>query len=558
MRGGASDDDPAKPDTAAPGTAPYAAPETPVLVHGEAFADLDHASTVAAVAEGCVTAGGRAAVREILSSPVYSSALLRMRAGDIRGACGVARALRGAAAEVRADEEGAVWCSTPAESMDEDTSALLEEPYFRGLVAKPLNGLWPALWANNAYSMFAAPALALSAPLSYLLMPYFIIRFKLKLPLDFRTFVRLMYHSLKGAGAALNLAFGSAPSFAMQLVSVGMTCVMYFQAVVSSFRHSFRLVGVCQRVARRMNSLCRVLARCDELVDARCDGFYSRWVVGYRPSKNSGPPPVRTDEAIRPWKAGFARALRDFRLLDRAWIRHRLRQLFHLDAVCALRVAAARHALRPVTFLPRASEALLISDGRRLRDGDVANSFAAMRGANGVVLTGPNASGKSTVLRMIGCVVLMAQTTGLAPARACALHPIKYLTTMMGIRDDPEAGRSRFQNELLRAGECVESARRRPGDVGLLLMDEIFGGTDPVQGDVCGSKVLTSLAETTGCLYVLATHQKGLVEHSSTVAGTRRFRMSDNYKLVAGVNDSFNAAELFERAMPTPAAPPPR
>lgn len=522
--------------------------EKPVLVHPEAYGDLDHASTVAEVCEACVTAGGKRAVFEILTNPLYCVRTLKARAKDVRHISADAQRLRDKLASVKDDEEGAAWCATPLDMMDEDTVELLDEPYFKGF-GKPLNNLWPAIWANNAYAMFVAPAMALSAPMAYLLTPFFIIRYRMKLPIDFKTFVQLMYHSFKGAGATMKLAFGNAPTFAMQLVSVAMTCVMYFQAVIASVRHSIKLVGVCQRVARRMNSLCRVLQKCDDIVDDRGDPFYERWAVGYATRANEGPAPRPFDEAIRPWKAGFAKALRDFVRLDRAWIRSRLRQLFHLDAVCALCDAVQRHKMRPVKFLPAATEALLIQGGHRLKDDDKSNHVAMLRGINGAVLTGPNASGKSTVLRMIGCVVLMAQTTGYAPARACALHPMKYLTTMMGIRDDPEAGRSRFQNELLRAGECVEAARRRPNDVGLLLLDEIFGGTDPLQGDACGAKVLSSLADTTGCLYVLATHQRGLVEHSATLPSTRRYKMEEGYRMVAGVNDSFNAAALYEQTM---------
>lgn len=522
--------------------------EKPVLVHPEAYGDLDHASTVAEVCEGCATEGGKRAVFEILTNPMYCVRTLRARARDVRVVGAESRRLREKLASVRDDEEGAAWCATPLDAMDDDTAELLDEPYFKGF-GKPLNGLWPAIWANNSYAMFVAPAMALSAPLAYLLTPFFIIRYRMKLPIDFKTFVQLMYHSFKGAGATMKLAFGNAPTFAMQLASVAMTCVMYFQAVIASLRHSFKLVGVCQRVARRMNSLCRVLQRCDDVVDDRGEAFYGRWVVGYAARGNGGPAPRPFDEAIRPWKVGFAKALHDFVKLDRGWIRMRLRQLFHLDAVCAVCDAVRRHDMRPVKFLPAATEALVIQGGRRLRANDRSNDVALMRGVNGAVLTGPNASGKSTVLRMIGCVVLTAQTVGHAPAAACALHPVKYLTTMMGIRDDPEAGRSRFQNELLRAGECVEAARRCPEYVGLLLLDEIFGGTDPLQGDVCGAKVLSSLADTTGCLYVLATHQAGLVEHSATLPSTRRYRMVDGYRMAAGVNDSFNAGALYDQAM---------
>jgi hypothetical protein len=522
----------------------------PVLLHPEAFVDLDHDSTVTEVCRGCVTEGGKRAVAEILRNPLYCVDTLRARARDVRELNAHARRIREKIGAVKEDEEGAAWCSTPLEDMDEDTASLLREPFFKGF-GEPLNRFWPVLWGNNAYAMFLAPALALSAPMAYLLTPFLIIRYRLKLPIDFKTFVSLMYHSFKGAGATMKVAFGDTPTFAMQFASVAMTCVMYFQAVFASFRHSFRLVDVCQRVARRMNSLHRVLEKCEDVVDDRGEDFFGRWVIGNDCPKNGGPAPRCYDASIRPWKFGFAVALRDFSRLDRTWIRGRLRRLFHLDAVCALCEAASAHAMGPVTFLPSSLEALAVDGGHRLKKDDRTNSVALIRGVNGAVLTGANASGKSTVLRMIGCVVLMAQTTGMAPARACALHPVKYISTMMGIRDDPVAGRSRFQNELLRAGECVEAARRRPGDVGLLLMDEIFGGTDPLQGDACGSKVLSSLADTSGCLYFLATHQRGLVEHSETLPSTRRYRMDPDYKMVPGVNRASNAAKLYREAIPS-------
>nr|WRJ69738.1 DNA mismatch repair ATPase MutS subfamily 8 [Oceanusvirus sp.] len=519
--------------------------EKPVLVHYETFKDLDHGATVKAMAERCKTTGGTRVLAEIMSSPIYCKKTLRERADDIA-------AFRNTSVDLdslKNEEEGAVWCATEFDDLDEDTIELLEEPYFRNVIARGLNKLWPALWANNAYAVFAAPAMALSAPVAYLVTPYLMIRFKLKIPLDFKTFIKLMYHSFKGAGAAMNIAFGNAPSFAMQLASVAMTVVVYCQNVLASFRHSFSLVSVCKKVTTKMNCLARFLEKCDEVVDAYQHPLYSRWMVCDKPAANSGPTPSIQSEQILPWKTGFAKALCQFRSLDRKWIRARMRQLFCVDALHAISASVTDFSMKPVSYLPSRVDALLIRNGRRLHEGDVPNSVAMIRGKNGIVLTGQNASGKSTVLRMTGCVVLLAQTVGWVPAAACALEPFKYITTMMGIRDDPEAGRSRFQNELLRAGECVEAARRRPNDAGLLLMDEIFGGTDPAQGDACGGKILTSLTETPGCMYILATHQKGLVEHSKTLDGVMRFKMlPDSYKLAPGVNDSYNASDLYEKS----------
>ena len=530
--------------------------DKPVLVHHEAFGDLNHGATIRSIAERCETAGGARAVREILSSPIYCRATLRARARDVSAFLSSDARARTLGESVRDDEEGAEWCARDEEDVDEDTLDLLDQPYFRNPIAGTLNGFWPALWANNAYAVFAAPALALAAPLSYLIAPYFLIRVKLRIPLDFRTFVKLMYHSFKGAGAAMNIVFGTAPSFAMQLASVAMTIVAYFQNVLATFRHSFSLLAVCKKVVSKMNCLARFIERCDEHLARYDDAVFSRWIVCDPPVANEGPAPCLRPDSVLPWKTGFARALRDFRALDRTWIRSRMRRLFCVDALAAIAGSCEAMSLKPAAFLKPGTDAILIRDGRRLNDKDVPNSVALVRGKNGIVLTGQNASGKSTVLRMVGCVVLLAQTVGWTTAAACALEPVKYLTTMINIKDDPEAGRSRFQNELLRAGDCVEAARRRPLDAGLLLMDEIFGGTDPSQGDVCGSKILTSLTETPGCMYVLSTHQRGLVEHSASLSGVRRFRMvPDEYRMVEGVNESRNATALTDQMLASQAPP---
>ena len=523
--------------------------EKPVLVHPLAFDDINFDDAVKTVSSFCHTQGGKQFVRQILTSPIYCKRTLLQRARQIQGFRRNSRAIADELDSCKDDEEGAAWCADEVSEKDEDTVALLEAPYFSSMVTRPFNKLWPALWANNAYAIFAAPAMALVAPISYFLAPYLMIRFKLKIPLDFKTFVQLMYHSFKGAGAALNIAFGKAPSFAMQLFSVLCTCFVYFQNVVATFRHSLSLVATCKKITMKMNCLSRMIKISDSVTSGKDESFFSLWTVVPPSKANEGPnPPVR-DEKIVPWATGFSGALRDFRSLDREWARNKLKRLFFVDALSAITAATKFAGMKPVNYLPDGTDALLIVQGKRMRREDVANDIAMIKGKNGIVLTGQNASGKSTVLRMTGCVVTLAQTIGWTTAAACAIQPVKHFTTMMGIRDDPDAGRSRFQNELLRAGECVEAARNRPDDLGLLLMDEIFGGTDPSQGDACGGKILTSLTETPGCMYILATHQKGLVEHSKSLDGVMRFKMlPEKYVMTEGVNDHHNASRLFEES----------
>jgi hypothetical protein len=253
-------------------------------LHERALADLDHPAAVDAVAASCATRGGRVALRRILSSPLTDASLLRARARDVAAVAKAAAAsgggsggLREALAAAGADEEAAAWCLADPESREDDEREALDQPFFASAPVRPLNRARPALWLGNAYTVYGAPALALLAPLSYLLTPYLLIRYRMKIAIDFRTFVSLMYHSMKGTGAALRAVFGDAPSFAMQAVSLISTCALYLHAIVCTVRRAIAVRGVCLRVVTRVNALARALRACDAAVDALPEALFGRW-----------------------------------------------------------------------------------------------------------------------------------------------------------------------------------------------------------------------------------------------------------------------------------------
>lgn len=506
------------------------------------LSDIDHGAVIKEVSSWCVTEGGRAAVEEILTRPTTAAGLLVERAADLRRTGGVIDALAGDLRGVAGSEAGAAWCCLSPESLDEDTLEAVSKPYFGGL-AGVANRHWPALWASSAYTVFAAPAIAILSPLAYVIVPFMVVRLRFGIPIGFWRFVLLLYHSFRGAGAAMDIALGST-SQTMQLASLATTIVVYAQSVYSSVGNAISTHSACCRITSGVNSLSDFLgATYSDRWPWSDDGFFSRWMPECCVSGRSRGP---VSGAVRPWATGFAVALAEYRSMDREWAADRMRRVFCVDAVCAIANASVRHRMTPVVFSGGGATILAVRGGRRLHAPEHRrNSFVLTSGVNGAVVTGANASGKSTVLRMLGGAVLLAQTTGMVPAEACLMRPLAYVCSMMGVRDDPATGRSRFQNELLRTGECLEAARSDPLAPGLLLMDEIFSGTDAEQGDVCGSKVLSTLSRTPGCLFALCTHQAGLVSHSETIPSTRRYRMVDGFGVSRGVSRSGNAVSMF-------------
>jgi DNA mismatch repair protein MutS len=160
------------------------------------------------------------------------------------------------------------------------------------------------------------------------------------------------------------------------------------------------------------------------------------------------------------------------------------RTLGKLDAVAALAEAAVRHGfVRPELV---EGEVLEIWEGRHpvveqfMPAGRrfVPNDAVLEPGERVRVITGPNMSGKSTYLRQVALIVLMAQMGSFVPARAARIGVVDRIFTRIGTQDEIHAGQSTFMVEMLETANLLHHA----GPRSLLVLDEIGRGTSTYDG----------------------------------------------------------------------------
>ena len=118
------------------------------------------------------------------------------------------------------------------------------------------------------------------------------------------------------------------------------------------------------------------------------------------------------------------------------------------------------------------------------------------------VLTGPNMGGKSTYLRQIGLIQLLAQAGSFVPAGRAELGLVDRIFTRIGAADDLARGDSTFMVEMREAAVIVRKATSRS----LVLIDEIGRGTATTDGLALATAISEWLIERTGCRTVFATH----------------------------------------------------
>jgi len=119
-----------------------------------------------------------------------------------------------------------------------------------------------------------------------------------------------------------------------------------------------------------------------------------------------------------------------------------------------------------------------------------------------LLITGPNMGGKSTYMRQVALIVLLAHIGSFVPARAARIGPIDQIFTRIGAADDLAGGRSTFMVEMTESAAILHNATEKS----LVLMDEVGRGTSTFDGLALAWAIANHLVQKNRSLSLFATH----------------------------------------------------
>jgi DNA mismatch repair protein MutS len=119
-----------------------------------------------------------------------------------------------------------------------------------------------------------------------------------------------------------------------------------------------------------------------------------------------------------------------------------------------------------------------------------------------LLITGPNMAGKSTYMRQVALIVLMAQMGSFVPARYARIGLVDKVFTRIGAMDDLASGQSTFMVEMQETAQILHGATQKS----LVLLDEVGRGTSTFDGVAIAQSVIEHLVTNTGCRTLFATH----------------------------------------------------
>ncbi|MGZ5032873.1 MAG: DNA mismatch repair protein MutS [Usitatibacter sp.] len=189
-----------------------------------------------------------------------------------------------------------------------------------------------------------------------------------------------------------------------------------------------------------------------------------------------------------------------------------------LDALGALAAAAEALNLSPPEFT--IDDRTDIVEGRHLVvesqvEGFIPNDTSLSRSRQLLLITGPNMGGKSTYMRQVAQIALLAYCGSFVPAKSACLGPVDRIFTRIGASDDLAGGRSTFMVEMTEAAAILNNATHRS----LVLVDEIGRGTSTFDGLALAYAIARHLAESVRCYTLFATHYFELTQLAAAIPG---------------------------------------
>ena len=205
------------------------------------------------------------------------------------------------------------------------------------------------------------------------------------------------------------------------------------------------------------------------------------------------------------------------------------RAIAAIDVLCSFaNVSVARRYTRP---LVNTSGRIVLTESRHpvvealLKTPFVPNDVLLDDGENRVaIITGPNMAGKSTYMRQVALIVLMAQAGCFVPAQSAEIGVVDGIYTRVGASDDLATGQSTFMLEMTEVSDILENATKNS----LLILDEIGRGTSTYDGMSIARAVLEFVADKRklGAKALFATHYHELTVLEDEIKGVKNYNIA--------------------------------
>lgn len=384
------------------------------------------------------------------------------------------------------------------------------------------------LGMKTSYTILLAPLFGILSPILSILIPYFVLVFKFNLNIPFTTFAKFVSTFLFKA-IMLNLQNQSLCSF--QMLTYIVYVFMYFHTLYNTFDTSLITYKVIQNVNNKVKGFKRYIRATASLMKKHVE-------------------PLTID-------------LNDTNVLNNLILFKEIqtnknniktsiqKYLLHVDEMLTfitvskmmkhMRTCFVNYIENSPTVIIDMKQCYHICLPKSVKNDITLDSINCL-------ITGPNAAGKSTLIKTLVINVLLAQTFGIAMADSMTMTPLYFINTQINI-PDCKGKQSLFEAEMYRCKHLFDILNELPeSNKCLFVMDEMFNSTNPLEGASSAYAVMKKLCSYKHVCNIVTTHLILL----SKLKGFTKLKMersrdeSFTYTLKKGISKQFLAVEMLK------------
>lgn len=474
---------------------------------------------------------------------------------------------------LRDNEKYVAWL---LEEKDETIKDMYSMVFFRLKGLQQLNNFGSALTSYNIYRIIVSPLFGLVAPIVYFLIPYIIVLYKFKVYIPFTTYIKTMFYSVFSASDTL---FGTNKFFKyVRTISYVFSAVFYFQGIFTSIDISKTVNKMCSLVISNFNCIIEYLTATKKLIDLywnSSDLIHSSYIkLNYinDADENRFIDDLQRVKGEYSLFSNFGEKLKAYKFLDINKLSHILKKLYILDSLigavkykCSRGFCISQYVYNnetPIIDFKGIVHPCINND--KAIENDV--KLGVSNDEQNAIITSPNSSGKSILIKSIIVNVIMSQTMGICCSRKGTITPFRYITTQINVPDST-GHESLFEAEMYRCKNTLDKLKSLHNTYtynshiySLVVMDEIFNSTNPIEAVAGAYAVCKKITSFKSNILIFTTHLGYLTKlakdkkckfcnyRMETKYDSESHNIEFSYKFEKGVNKYLLALELLKKS----------
>lgn len=455
--------------------------------------------------------------------------------------------------ELKKNENNLLWLW---KKNDKETDDYLNSVYFQNKFLTQFNNNDKILNAFNYYKIVIAPLIGVLYPVVAIIIPYLIIRFVFKLPINFSTYYKLISSSM--GGGLFPMSNNSSLFKMSKLLSSFFYVFFYLHNTYFSFTYSINTNKIINIIHNKINSIYKYVKIANQL-NVLLEKIIPEKINHIGEHYNS-----EVFQKQPGWLSNKGIILKEYK-----YITHNKNELLPIlnyvgliDSYFSIaKLYNDNKKNKSYSLCNYVNSNKPIIDIKNvwhpyLNNTNVIKNSIELGGdkKQNVIITGPNAGGKSTFIKALMLSVLLSQTITISPCESISLTPFHFMSTYLNI-PDCKGKESLFEAEMNRSLNYINKLREleKENKFSIVVMDEIFNSTNPKEGISGAYAICKKISSFKNNVSVITTHFNYLTklknhdfENYKIPVKKIKNQINYEYKLIKGVSKQFIALDLLK------------